>query len=138
MLPCAISRRKNWSHETDSAVSPRESSLVLYTQAESGAYSQDSSRFRRRRISTPSTAIGSVPSLWCYVNTYRWHSPPRVRRYRASSPQGGSGNGCCLFRYRHGANHVRPFFSITIPNIGCATGRPSPALPPGCTLVYLF
>ena len=49
---------------------------------------------------TPSdTAIGSVPSLpefinWSMVITqylaYRWRSLPRVRRHRASKPQGSS------------------------------------------------
>ena len=42
---------------------------------------------------------------------HRWRSPPRVRRHKASSPQGSSSNGCCLFRKHHG-----PFFvSLSFP-----------------------
>ena len=55
----------------------------LHTQAESGAYFRDSSRVPRRRPFIdikPPYAIGSVPSL-----------SPRVRRHRASKPQGSSG-----------------------------------------------
>ena len=33
-----------------------------------------------------------------------------VRRRRASSPQGSSSNGCCLFRYHHGPKNVRLSF----------------------------
>ena len=35
-------------------------------------------------------AIGPVPSLSGHVITYRWRSLPRVRRNRASKPQGSS------------------------------------------------
>ena len=38
-----------WSRETSSAVPSRVSLLILHTQAESGAYSRDFSRFPRRR-----------------------------------------------------------------------------------------
>ena len=38
----------------------------------------------------PSYAIGSVPSLSGYATAYRWRSLPRVRRHRASKPQGSS------------------------------------------------
>ena len=63
----------------------------LHTQAESGAYSRDSSRVRRRRpFMKPPYAIGSVPSLSCHAIAYRWRSLPRVRRHRASKPQGSS------------------------------------------------
>ena len=41
---------------------------------------------------------------------YRWRSLPRARRHRASSPQGSSSNGCCLFRYHHRAIYVRLSF----------------------------
>ena len=41
-------------------------------------------------------ATGSVPTLLCHANAYRWRSLPRVRRHRTSSPQGSSSNGCCL------------------------------------------
>ena len=63
----------------------------LHTQAESGAYLRDSSRVPRRRpFMKPPYAIGSVPSLSDYAITYRWRSLPRVRRHRASKPQGSS------------------------------------------------
>ena len=65
----------------------------LHTQAESGAYLRDSSRVPRRRpfiYYKPPYAIGSVPSLSGHANAYRWRSLPRVRRYRASKPQGSS------------------------------------------------
>ena len=63
----------------------------LHTQAESGAYLQDSSRVPRRRpFMKPPYAIGSVPSLSGHAIAYRWRSLPRVRRHRASKPQGSS------------------------------------------------
>ena len=63
----------------------------LRTQAESGAYLRDSSRVPRRRpILKPPYAIGSVPSLSGHASAYRWRSLPRVRRHRASEPQGSS------------------------------------------------
>ena len=52
----------------------------LHTQAESGAY------LRMK----PPYAIGSVPSLSGHAIAYRWRSLPRVRRHRASKPQGSS------------------------------------------------
>ena len=63
----------------------------LHTQAESGAYLRDSSRVPRRRpFMKPPYTIGSVPSLSGHANAYRWRSLPRVRRHRASKPQGSS------------------------------------------------
>ena len=63
----------------------------LHTQAESGAYLRDSSRFPRRRpFMKPPYAIGSAPSLSGHAIAYRWRSLPRVRRHRASKPQGSS------------------------------------------------
>ena len=62
-----------------------------HTQAESGAYLRDSSRVPRRRpFMKPPYAIGSVPSLSGHAIAYRWRSLPRVRRHRASKPQGSS------------------------------------------------
>ena len=62
-----------------------------HTQAESGAYLRDSSRVPRRRpFMKPPYAIGSVPSLLGHAIAYRWRSLPRVRRVRASKPQGSS------------------------------------------------
>ena len=63
----------------------------LHTQAESGACLRDSSRVPRRRpFMKPPYAIGSVPSLSGHAVAYRWRSLPRVRRHRASKPQGSS------------------------------------------------
>ena len=45
----------------------------------------------------PPYAIGSVPSLSGHAIAYRWRSLTRVRRHRASKPQGISSNGCCHF-----------------------------------------
>ena len=62
---------------------PREPAH-LHTQAESGAYLQDSSRVPRRRpFMKPPYAIGSGHAI-----AYRWRSLPRVRRHRDSKPQG--------------------------------------------------
>ena len=62
-----------------------------HTQAESVAYLRDSSRVPRRRpFMKPPYAIGSVPSLSGHAIAYRWRSLPRVRRHRASKPQGSS------------------------------------------------
>ena len=69
---------------------PRQSAH-LHTLAESGAYLRDSSRVPRRRpFMKPPYAIGSVPSLSGHATAYRWRSLPRVRRHRASKPQGSS------------------------------------------------
>ena len=66
----------------------------LHIQAEYGAYLRDSSRVPRRRPFTyiqPPYTIGSVPSLSGHaIIAYRWRSLPRVRRHRASTPQGSS------------------------------------------------
>ena len=66
----------------------------LHTQAECGAYLRDSSRVPGRRpcnyFKLP-YAIGSVPSLLGRAAIgYRWRSLPRVRRHKASKPQGSS------------------------------------------------
>ena len=47
--PCPHSRMKIWFRETGLAVPSRVSLLIVYTNAESGAYSRDSSRNPRRR-----------------------------------------------------------------------------------------
>ena len=63
----------------------------LHAQAESGAYLRDSSRVPRRRpFMKPPYAIGSVPSLSGHAIANRWRSLLRVRRHRASKPQGSS------------------------------------------------
>ena len=65
----------------------------LHTPAESGAYLRDSSRVPRRSsfiYLKPPYVIGSVPNLSGHAIAYRRRSLPRVRRYRASKPQGSS------------------------------------------------
>ena len=76
VFPCLPSYLRIWSRETGLAVPPRVSSFILHTQAESGAYSRDSSRFLRRRPFIPSTTIGSAPSISVHAIAYRWRSPP--------------------------------------------------------------
>ena len=65
----------------------------LHTQAEYGAYLRDSSRFLRRRsfIYLKTVIRHRVsPELSSHAIAYRWRSQPRVRRHRASEPQGSS------------------------------------------------
>ena len=57
-------RLRIWSRESGSAVPSDVNPLILQTRAESAACSRDSSRFPRRHPDIPSTAIGSVPSLY--------------------------------------------------------------------------
>ena len=42
------------------------------------------------------TGPSSVPSVWGHATAYPRRSLPRVRRQRASSPQGRMSTGCCL------------------------------------------
>ena len=70
-----------WSRETGSYVPSRVSLLILYTQAESGAYSRDPSRFPRRRHSPFS------------YTTYILHDVYVLTR----STIGGGGRGCNKF-----------------------------------------
>ena len=60
----------------------------------------------------PPCILGSVPSLSGHAIAYRWRSVPRVRRHRASSPQGNSSNGCCLCRSPW-TNQCAPLFFHT-------------------------
>ena len=68
----------------------------LHTRAESGTYLLTTGllpRVLRRRpfiYLKPPYAIESVLSLSGHAIAYRWHSLPRIRRHRASKPQGGS------------------------------------------------
>ena len=82
-----------WSRETGSAV-PSRVSLLIHTQTEYCAYLWDSSHVPWRHPSIhfkPLYAIGSVPSLSGHAIAYRWRrSLPKVRRHRASKPQGSS------------------------------------------------
>ena len=83
-----------------------------------GAYSRRIPPIFRGRVHLfiSPTTIGSVPSL--SDPAYRWHSLPRIRRHRGSTPQGSSSNnGCCLFRFHHGPNNVR--LSLNTPTLLC-------------------
>ena len=88
MSPCVpenLVSRDGFSHAV-----PRQPAH-LHTQAESGAYLRGSSRVPRRRpFMKPPYATGSVPRLSGHAIAYRWRSLPRVRRHRASKPQGSS------------------------------------------------
>ena len=90
IFPCPPAYLRIWSRDGFSRPVPRQPAH-LHTQAESGAYLRDSSRVPRRRLfMKPPYAIGSVPSLSGHAIAYRWRSLPRVRRHRASKPQGSS------------------------------------------------
>ena len=96
---CPRSRVRIWFRVTGLAVPSLVSLLILYTNAESGAYEYGiPPEFRggvHIFLPAPHT-IGSVPSLSGHVIAYRLRSLPRVHWHRASSPQGSSSNGCCL------------------------------------------
>ena len=74
---------------------PRQSAS-LHTQAESGPYLWDSFRVPRRRPFIYLNRHTPVPSSSGHAIAYRSRTLPRVRRHRASKPQGSSSNGCCL------------------------------------------
>ena len=103
IFSCPCSRPRIWSCETGPAVPSRVSLLILHIQAESGAYSRDSSRLppwrpfiyaaNRHRVS---------PEFIGHALAHRWCSLPRVGRHSAISPQGSSSNECSLFRCHHG------------------------------------
>ena len=88
---------------------PRQPSHSPHSQAESGAaYSREippAFGGGVHLLIIPATAIGSVPSLSGHAIAYGWRSLRIVRRHRASSSQGSSSDGCCLFfRCHHGPN----------------------------------
>ena len=60
----------------------------------------------------PPYAIGSVPSLSGHAIAYRWRSRSKVRRHRASNPQGSSSKGYYLCRSPW-INSCAPLFSRT-------------------------
>ena len=72
---------------------PRQPAYLYTQEAECSASLWDFSRVPRRRpfiYLKPPGAIESVPSLSGHAIAYRWRSLPRVRRHRASKPQGSS------------------------------------------------
>ena len=81
---------KSWSRETVLPVPSRVSLVILYTQAQSGAYSLDPSRFLRRCLLffmyTVNRHRGSPEFIsGPTVIAYQERSLLRVRRHRASS-----------------------------------------------------
>ena len=97
-FPCPRSRLRICFRETGLALPSLASLLILYTNAESGAYSRYSSRIPggvHIFLPAPHTTE-SVPSLSGHAIAYRLRSLPRVHWHRANSPQGSSSNGCCL------------------------------------------
>ena len=79
-FPCPRLRLKNWFCETGLAVPSRVSLLILYTNAESGAYSRDFFRYPRRRSYIFTTIHHRViTTLSGHAIAYRWRSLPRVR-----------------------------------------------------------
>ena len=66
-----------------------------------------SPRFLRWRPFIRQPPSGQFRVLSGHATAWRWPSLPRVHRHRASSPEGSSSNGCCLFRYHHGPIYMR-------------------------------
>ena len=69
-----------WSPTTGSAVSSRVSLLILYTQAESDAYSRDSSRFPRRDAYSRDSSRFPRRRPFIYLNRHTSSSQSRVYR----------------------------------------------------------
>ena len=88
---------------------PRQSAH-LHTQVESGAYLRDSSRVPRRCPFMKPPYASSVPSLSGRPIAYRWRSLPRVRRHRASKPQGSSERVLPCLAGHHGPTNIRLSF----------------------------
>ena len=110
----------NRSRETGSAVPSRVSLLILYTQAESGPYSRDSSRFPRRRPliylnrHTPSSQ-SRVHQVTQLLRTDGVHCRESAGTDKASSPQCSSSDRCCHFADHHRPINVR--ISLPTPTI---------------------
>ena len=119
IFPCARSRLRIWSRETGSAVPSRVSRSFSTFRLDLVLTHGIPPTFRGGiilivHLFRPRYAIGSVSSLSGHAIAYRWRLLPRVCRHSASSPQGSSSNGCCLFRYHHGPiNQCAPLFSHT-------------------------
>ena len=79
-----------WSRETGSADPSRASLLISILRLNLVLTYGIPPEFRGSVHMKPSYAIGSVPSLSGHAVAYRWRSLPRVRRHRASKPQGSS------------------------------------------------
>ena len=86
------------------------------TQAESGAYSRDFSRFPRQRpfIYTANLHRICPKFISSHANACRRRSLPRVHQRRANTLHVSSSNGCCLFKYPHGPYNLRLSFITPI------------------------
>ena len=91
-IPCPRSRLRIWFRQTGLAVPSFVSLLILYTNAEYGAYSRYSSRVPRRRpyIFASTTHHRVSPEFIGSRNCVPIAFTPE------SSLQGSSSNGCCL------------------------------------------
>ena len=84
---CPRSCLKIWSRETGSAVPSRVSLLISILRLNLVLTCGIPPEYRD---GVHLFTIGSVPSLSSHAIAYRWLSLPRVRRHRASKPQGSS------------------------------------------------
>ena len=101
-----VSRQRIWPRETGSAVPSLVSLLILHTQADSGAYSRDSSRFPRRRQFIylkrhPPSGQSRVYRV-TQLRTGGVHCRESTGTGPGGSPQGSSIHGCCFFKSYHG------------------------------------
>ena len=87
-FPCPRACLRIWSRETGSAVPSRVSLLISILRLNLVLTCGIAPEFRGGVHMKPPYAIGSVPSLSGHAIAYRWRSLPRVRRHRASKPQG--------------------------------------------------
>ena len=93
MFPCPRSCHRIWSRETGSAVPSRVSLLTSILRLNLVLPYGIPPEFTRRRpfiYFKPPYDIGSVPCLSGRAIACRWRSLPKVRRHRASKPQGSS------------------------------------------------
>ena len=89
IFPCPRTCLIIWSRETGTAVPSRDSLLISILRL--NLVLRGSSQVPRRRpFMKPPYAIRSVPSLSGHAIAHRWRSLSRVRRDRASKPQGSS------------------------------------------------
>ena len=90
IFPCPRACLRIWSREMGSAVPSRVSLLISILRLNLVLTYGIPPEFRGGVHMKPPYAIGSVPSLSGHAIAYRWRSLPRVRRHRASKPQGSS------------------------------------------------
>ena len=109
---CPRSRLRIWSRETDSAVPSRVarpfSTVRLNLVLTQGVPPDFCNGFHTHTYIYIYIYIYRQPPSgqsrvnWVTQYVPMWRSLPNVRWHRASSPQGSSSNGCCLFRCYHG------------------------------------